>query len=112
MTGFTEAMVPESAGDPHRRPAEGRIAFTWRLTADQGEETVLYDFLSRRLVAGKHPRQAHQRTRRAPRRPTSARRRDAMPVYRPYDGCQARRAARLTRPKRRTAAAGGSERGQ
>ena len=89
------AWVQESVGDPHRRAAEGRIVFTWRLTADQGEETVLHDFLGRRLVADKHPRQAHQRTRRAPRRAASAPRRDAMPVCRPHDGCQVRRAAAI-----------------
>jgi len=81
------AWVQESVGDPHRRAAEGHIAFTWRLMADQGEEKVPYDFLGRRLVADKHPRQAHQRTRRAPRRDANARL--------PADGCQARRAAAI-----------------
>jgi hypothetical protein len=108
--------VQESVGDPHQRAAQGHdaasrdcvrpalsvwrtrtvhmrsmqlpasIAFTWRLTADQGEETVLYDFLGRRLVADKHPRQAHQRTRRAPRRDANA-----LPAVRRLPGPPGRR---------------------
>ena len=97
---MADARVQESIGDPHRCAAAGRIAFTWRLTADQGESCTTSSAVDSSRTS-------------IPARRTSAR--GELPAAMPCPSAGLMTAARPAgppRPKRRIAAAGGSERGE